>query len=75
MSNKMFDKCSCSGCNRQRKDNQTPYCKECLKHLVFIDEKGTDSGWYYCRIHQSPPTKEERVDYLITSKAYLQDGS
>jgi len=60
----------CPGCNKLRKDDQTPYCEECLEHVVFIDEEGADSGWYYCSLHESPPTEEERIEYLVISKTY-----
>ena len=69
----MFDKCACPGCRNQIGNiEKSPYCSKCEKNLVFMEESGVDTGLVYCKLHESPPLEEEKIEYLIISKAYIK---
>jgi hypothetical protein len=66
-------KCACFGCNNYLSDEEVDrgsiYCKKCEGQLVVIEE-GDNTCWVYCRQHEEAPTKNERVEFLILTKAY-----
>lgn len=87
---KKYGQCACNGCNNALSEfdveaNYTPYCEECLKHIVFMN--GTKHpSLCFCSLHEQPPIKEEMeedaalmkkmdegfINFQIKNKWYLE---
>jgi len=60
-------KCECQGCDNEACEDST-YCLNCRRNIVYVDV--SRDFLKYCKLHKSPPTKEDIVNYLIFAKTY-----